>query len=95
LRDSLAACPRVAEYSNPGLEDGSPLGKFPNSSHQPALVAFGIRCNQAYETQWVSQVANAIHALVPEIISRSGCDKTISSPPHTVARWRRRCVIKS
>jgi hypothetical protein len=28
LRDSLAVFPRVAEYSNPGLEDGSPSGKM-------------------------------------------------------------------
>jgi|GEM_PF-6069032 len=28
LRDSLAVFPRVAEYRNPGLEDGSPSGKM-------------------------------------------------------------------
>jgi len=30
--DLASVFPRVAEYSNPGLEDGSPSGKCPNSS---------------------------------------------------------------
>src|SRR6266446_5330131 len=32
LRNSLAVTPRVAEYSNPGLEDGFPSGKSADST---------------------------------------------------------------
>ncbi len=38
LGNSLAVSPRVAEYSNPGLEDGSPSGTCPNSSAPTQLV---------------------------------------------------------
>jgi hypothetical protein len=45
-----------------------------------------LRSQAGQETQWVSHVANAIQALVPEIMSLKGWDRTTSSPPHIVAR---------
>ena len=47
----------------------------------------GTDLEQAPPAYRVSHPANAIHADVPEIISLSGCEATIKSPPQIVAGW--------
>src|SRR3954454_18685984 len=43
----------------------------------------------------VIQLANAIHAGGPAIMSRRGCEATIRSPPQMVAGWLFRRVVRS
>ena len=56
-------------------------------SAEPNLFTItpGEATNWLADYQLVSQPAKANHARVPEIMRRSGCEATITSPPQIVA----------